>query len=476
MRAERESGRLVGRPEGRQEVGQHLGRLRRLPAGVEPPQVDIQRSAGEMRREHGRAPHRQRRLADSRHSVDEADERGRLRRAGRALEERVDFGLPAHEVLDGRWQLGRTDLRRDGLPRPVAAGTSGLGRRRRQPVRGDRIGGQDALMRIPQPGAGFHAQLLVEDAADVLVDGECVGLASRAVQCEHLQFPQPLVQRMLRDRPGQSGHGLRVEAEPQGAVHVLLEHRQPELTEPDALNLSMRTGDAGQRGPHPEFECLAVQRVSLCRVPFPKRAGSCGQLLEVGEIHPPCRRRQRVSRPRRDDRRVAALNAVAALAAVIAVTAAVAGLTAVADGTAQPPDVGAQRHDRGARRVRAPDIVDEPLGPDGNAPAQQKRRQDGPLLGRPEIELAPVMPGAQGSEDLEADPAGKANSCLLVLGRHAAPLVSLRRAAGFGSGARTSGTLRRREAERAPDRCRSARRNRRPPEEQPNPEIDRGDR
>ena len=136
---------------------------------------------------------------------------------------------------------GRPDA---GRPRRAAGGESGL------------VLLEDRPLEPPQLLPRLEPELLVEQAAAGLVDGERLGLAAAAVEREHELAAQALAQRVLADEPLQLGHELRVAAELEVGVDPLLERGEPLLLEAGALGACERRVELGERRPAPERERL----------------------------------------------------------------------------------------------------------------------------------------------------------------------------------------------------------------------------
>ena len=98
----------------------------------------------------------------------------------------------------------------------------------------------------------LEAEIVVERAAEVLVDRERVGVPAGAVEREHRLPVQPLAQREPRDLGRQLADQLRVAALHQVRLDAVLEARQAQLVEMVALGLRERLGELGQRLAAPE--------------------------------------------------------------------------------------------------------------------------------------------------------------------------------------------------------------------------------
>ena len=99
----------------------------------------------------------------------------------------------------------------------------------------------------------------------VVVGGERIGLAARAVEREHLLAAQPLAQRMLANERVELAGDLGVPAAGEVGVDPLAQAVEPEIVEPRDLGLrEALVGDVRERRPAPQVDC-PPQRVR--RVP-----------------------------------------------------------------------------------------------------------------------------------------------------------------------------------------------------------------
>jgi hypothetical protein len=284
-----------------------------------------------------------------------------------------------------------------GLGRPPRApGDERLGAR--VPVEGGVLA-EDRHLQLAQLGAGLDAQALDQRPPRLLVGPQCVRLAARAVLGRHEQCPQPL--------PGHVGPGERHEVArridvPTGRQQQLgpqLLGGEPQLVEPHGVGLERGLGRQVAERPVPP----QVQRLAQPGQRPGRRArgdgGACvgEQGLEQRRVHLAGRHVEQVARrpPHHRGRGPARLAGPQQLA--------------------QLGHVGPQRAGAGARRVVAPDRVDQRLGRHDAAGPQHEVRQHRPLAGPAERDLVTLPPHGQGTEDVKRE--------LAVWHRRARPTV-----------------------------------------------------
>ncbi len=196
-------------------------------------------------------PHGQRRLADARLTGDHAHR---------------DPVLPGPRLDQG--QLARPSREGDHVRGKLAD---------RRHAHGFRA--QDLRLQPPQRLPRLDAQLVHQHAAALLVRGERLGRAARAVQRHHLLLAQTFVQRMFAHPLVQVGDDLDVPPQVQLGLGALDPRGQALL-----LQLGHDTaqqpggGEIGQRGAAPQRERLpvALRRAFV--------AGDVEQLGEPGEV------------------------------------------------------------------------------------------------------------------------------------------------------------------------------------------------
>lgn len=160
-------------------------------------------------------------------------------------------------------------------------GPHGDGRRRRCGLFGAGEFGvrvQDALLEGGEFGPRVDPEFLGEEAAGVGVDGEGLGLAAAAVQGQHQQFAQPLLEGVGCGEGGEFGDGLGVVADLQVEVEAGLQQLEAPFGEPGPLGVGVRAGDSGQGFAVPEVQGAGEQRTGQGAVP-----GGAGRFGVGGE-------------------------------------------------------------------------------------------------------------------------------------------------------------------------------------------------
>ena len=103
---------------------------------------------------------------------------------------------------------------------------------------------QDLSLETLECGAGIDPELVDEPCAGLLEGLKRVCLPSRAVEREHQLSAQSLAERVIDDEALEPGDDLRVPAELELSLDLLLDHRESELFEPHRPR--------GPRTPHSE--------------------------------------------------------------------------------------------------------------------------------------------------------------------------------------------------------------------------------
>ncbi len=189
-----------------------------------------------------------------------------------------------------------------------------------------------------QGGRRIDAELVGELGADVLEDGERVGLAARRAQRQHELAAQPLPQRVSVGQFPQPGHQAGALAQGQLRVDQVLGGGQPQLGQPgDRRGRERKVRDVGQRLAAPQVQRPPQQRGAARVVTAGKQlAAARHELREDGGVQLLASHREPVARR--------------------------AELHAVAPG--RPAQPGHQRLDR-VRRVGGlaigPQVVSQPL-------------------------------------------------------------------------------------------------------------------
>ena len=231
-------------------------------------------------------------------------------------------------------------------------------------------------LRALQLGPGLDAELLDERLARAGVLRERLGLAPVAVQREHQLRAQTLAQRLGRDEGLQLRHELGVPSECEVGVDPLLERAQAQLLEARRVEL---------RRAAPERERVTQSRRRDCRL-----GAACGrdQVVEAGEI----------DLLARDGGRVAGRAALDQVGA---------------ERAAQLRDIDLQRVLRRLGRLVAPQLVDQPLGGDGLARAEQQRGEERARLRAGDREQAVAVGDLERAEQAELHPPFVPPSALL---------------------------------------------------------------
>ena len=123
-----------------------------------------------------------------------------------------------------------------------------------------RILAQDRLLELAQRGARLEAELVHERPARVLVGGERVGLAARAVEREHELTAQSLAERMLADERLELADERRRagRARARRRSDPPAPHGAAPRGEVSASRTRLVVGEVGERRAAPERECLAA--------------------------------------------------------------------------------------------------------------------------------------------------------------------------------------------------------------------------
>ncbi len=243
------------------------------------------------------------------------------------------------------------------------------------------VGGQDALMQEPEPGAGFEAQLPGHDAPRVLVGGQCVGLPAAAVQAQHQLRVELLLQRVGGDQLAQFRHDLAVPPQLQIGVDPRGQGLAPLVFEGGNLAVAQqRRRHVSQRVAAPQSERLAKQAGRLHPV-----AGLGGGMAARGE-----------------HAELADIQLVVADADQVAGCPGLDQLrTGRAQRRAQALNGTVQRAPRPGRRLAFPQHPRQRVQADHPPGAQQQPRQQHPLPGRGHRYLPRAVPDDQRPEQPE---------------------------------------------------------------------------
>ena len=140
-------------------------------------------------------------------------------------------------------------------------------------------------MQLLELAARLDSELVDEDPAPLLVRLERFGLATRAVEREHVLPAQPLPDGMLLDETLELAHKLGMARRVEVRLYPFLERREPKLLEVGDVRLRKSLkGEVGERRPAPERR---ASRNFAAR--SPGSAGSCvvDQAPETGRGRAP---------------------------------------------------------------------------------------------------------------------------------------------------------------------------------------------
>ncbi len=201
-----------------------------------------------------------------------------LARATRAHQR--DEPVPVEQVHDGG-DVGIPADKAGELGRHVGAGTAPGGRRGQ-----GRIGAQHREVDLLQLGRGIDAELVGQPAADVLVGGQRLGLATGPVQGAEQLAARPLPQRVLGDEELQARHRGGVPPERELRLVAVLDGGEPALVQrgPGRDRPGQPVG-VGERRASPQRQRLPEQVGGAGRVALGERvvAGG-GEPLEPGGV------------------------------------------------------------------------------------------------------------------------------------------------------------------------------------------------
>jgi hypothetical protein len=229
----------------------------------------------------------------------------------------------------------------------------------------------ESLQRRPR----VDAELLDQRPAPALVHVQRVGLPATAVEREHQLAAQALAEHVLGDQRLELRHKLALAAERQVRVDAVLERREPQLLQPRDLALRVRlAAELGERLAVPERERVAQERRPLGRIVVLPRPGD--QRLEPRGVDLVRRDVQQITGRARPD-------------------------PLGADQLAQARDMPVQRGLRRARRLLAPQRLDQLRAGHDLRPAQEQHREERPLLGARRSHVKATLDDAQRTKQIE---------------------------------------------------------------------------
>lgn len=142
---------------------------------------------------------------------------------------------------------------------------------------------------------GLDAELVDEQAPQVPVDGEGLGLPAACVQRAHEEGGEPLALREPPQQRHQHRDGLRAAAERQQGLGPFLDGVEPQLVEPSRLGGVDGAGiELREDVPAPERE-RGVEQVHCARVVGDRVAGRRHQAGELGGVELAVRHRECVT-------------------------------------------------------------------------------------------------------------------------------------------------------------------------------------
>ena len=296
--------------------------------------------------------------------------------------------------------LGLRRARRLGAPCPDRVRRR-LGRRRGWGRVERRILHKDRLLEPLQSLARVEAELVAQRRARFLHHGERVRLATGPVQGEHQQLAQPLAQRVVADERLQLGDRLAVSTDREVGLQAMLERDEAQRFQPaDLVARERLVAEVRQRRAAPQRERAAQHLARLGRGPSGKQLPALVQQpleplqIERAVLDP----HQVAERPRLDH--------------------------PIAERLPQLRHVHLQRLDRSRGRLLIPQRINEPLRRHRLARVQQQDRKQRALLRRPQLELGPVLPDRQRTENPEFHPTNVTPATNKLKAHRARPFAS----------------------------------------------------
>ena len=232
---------------------------------------------------------------------------------------------------------------------------------------------EDRLLEPPELGPRLEPQLVGEHAPRLLEGLERIRLAAAAVERQHQLPPQPLPERVVRQRRTERRRELPMLAEREPDLEVLLERVDVQRLEPARLGAEpRRAGQTLQRRSAPEGERRRDRVRRGKDVALPQRGARLReQLLEPDRIH--IRALQRVPVGGADDRLLSERGAKAG-------------------------DVMMERVPRSGRELLPPQAVDERVDVDHPALPEREHRQQGLTLRAAHVRDRPARENLERAE------------------------------------------------------------------------------
>ena len=241
-----------------------------------------------------------------------------------------------------------------------------------------RVVREDRLLQPPELRPRLEPKLVGKHAPGLLERLERIGLATAAVERQHQLPPEPLPERVVRERRTERRRQLAMLAEGEPDLEVLLERVDVQHLEPACLGAEPRgAGQPLQRRPAPEGKRRGDRVRRGRNVAGPQRgAGLREQLLEPHGIDD--RVLERVAVGRADDRLLSQRGP-------------------------EPGDVVMERVPRRGRKLLAPEAVDERVDVDHAAVPEREHRQQRLTLRAAHVRGRPARDNLERAEqpDLE---------------------------------------------------------------------------
>ena len=215
-----------------------------------------------------------------------------------------------------------------------------------------------------------EAELVREQAVELLIDAQRIRMPAAAVQRDHLQLARALAERIRADRRLDKRQGLPVPAQCQLRDGELLDRVQPKILQPaDGVPGELLEGKVRQRLTPPELQRLPEQRSSPLRIVRSVAASLRDEALEQQRVYRIGVGLDQVARCAGDDRPLSPDRL---------------------ERLSKPGHIDLDRVRRGTGRVVGPDQLDQAVGRDDLAGVQEQDREQRALLWRPEIDNSPV--------------------------------------------------------------------------------------
>ena len=304
--------------------------------------------------------------------TDERDETGA---AAQAVEHGLGQGVAPEEVR-------RVFLAERSQPLVRVAGVDrglGGGLRRGQETR---VVEEDAFLHALQRWRGVQPELLGQQDAQSLVRPQRLGMAAGAIERQHQELARALAEGILADRGVEERQDLSGSSGIQLGGSERFDRVEVEVVETTDVRLrELLVREVGQGGPAPQrvgrpqevHSPLPIARLDLFASLFDEglelvRVDGLGRRIELvaglpGGDEAPTRQRL--------------------------------------EGLAQLRDVDLDGVGGGARRIVAPQQVDQPVGRDDFSGVQQQDREQGSLLRRPKVRGDSLGDGFEGTENPE---------------------------------------------------------------------------